>query len=75
MLITIFITYLKRKQDDSLVYAGRTHEKVSNLSPDELVKILRKRDSSHQKTMKSTEELKLKIFLKMRTLYGDGSSN
>ena len=62
MLITIFITYIKKKRDSSLVYAGRTHGEVSSLSPDELAKILRKRDSSHQKNNEDYGRAELENF-------------
>jgi len=49
MLITIFITYIKRHMVTGDIYAGRTSGKVKELTPDEIEKVLRKRDSSHQR--------------------------
>jgi len=62
MLITIFITYIKRKIDSEEVYAGRTSGKVSAITPENVAKVLRKRDSGHQRNKEGFDKAEFDQF-------------
>lgn len=62
MLITIFITYIKRKIDSPEVYAGRASGKVSAVTPENIAKILRKRDSGHHRNNEGFDKAELDQF-------------
>ncbi len=62
MLITIFLTYLKHNPITKEVYAGRTAGKVEEITPDNLLKVLKRRDGSHSKNNKGFDEAELDKF-------------
>ena len=59
MLITIFLTYLKHKPTTQEVYAGRTSGEVKEITPDTILKVLQRRDGSHERNSEGFEEAAL----------------
>lgn len=62
MLITIFLTYLKHNSLTDEVYAGRTAGKVEEITPDTILKVLKRRDGSHSKNKEGFDEAELDKF-------------
>jgi hypothetical protein len=62
MLITIFITYVKHKIETGEVYVGRTHGEIEVINRSELEKVLRRRDTSHDKNSQGFEKAEIESY-------------